>query len=208
MEVVNIKTFADLTIEEREKELDKIMEAEKILEDYEVYLQFGTLLGCIREQALIENDDDIDLCYMSKYHTREEVQEEMKELYRKFIRLGIMRNYFTTEKTKHWWKEIEDEDVTEDIIDPFGQCHIRVAGGNVDLFTSWIDTNGDYYTCQWGNFGNATQYFPLTEGTIYGKQFKIPQNSEKILERLYGDWRTPRREKPLVERRAYINEWK
>ncbi len=81
---------------------------------------------------------------------------------------------------------------------PIGQAMWWMDGYGtyIDMFTSWIDENGDYWTCQWGNFGPATQFFPLVPGTLRGRTIMIPNNADIILTRLYGDWRTPRKDHP------------
>lgn len=195
--------FKDLTIEEKIKYLDGIKELEKMLPDYDIYLQFGTLLGAVRGSELPDYDNDIDVCYLSHYHMAEEVEQEIKNIYKVFADKGMLLKYFTRDMDKSFWETGDINNINR----PFGQAHIMVKDICIDFFTSWIDEKGNYYTCQWGNFGDSSKFFPVISKSVYGIDLKIPNNSEMILERLYGDWRTPRDEKSKLPRRSFLEVW-
>jgi len=199
--------FRELTMAQKKAKLDAIQKFADMIPDYEIYIMFGTLLGCIREGSFIQHDNDIDMCYLCHSHNPKGVEQEIKDLYIRFIDLGIMCNYFTREKTDVWFKEVRDPDVTKNIIEPFGQNHVRVDHCEIDLFASWVDEKGCYYTCQWGNFGNQKAFFPFIERKIYDYTFKIPNNSETLLRRLYGNWEIPLDEKSHLERKSYLKDW-
>lgn len=205
---MDYKRYCQYTAEEKQNELNAVKKLEKLLPKYNIHLQFGSLLASIRQQSLIDGDYDMDVCYLSEYHTAKEVEQEMIDLYNFFRRNKILAKYFIRDKTNegHY---IGITDIDKKIIRPFGQAHIVIDSVVIDFFTSWVDEKGDYYTCQWGNFGNAEQYFPLTTGKIYDVEFKIPKNAEKILERLYGDWKTPAGDHPSkrIERASYLGRW-
>lgn len=180
--------FEDLTDGKKNKILGDLKQFESVMSDYDIYLQFGSLLGAIRERNLIGGDYDIDVCYMSHFHTMPEIVQEAKDLKVRLHKLGIL--------DKHFDKSMQGVPPEQEV-EPFGQFHVNGGSMIIDLFTSWIDENGDYWTCQWGNFGKADQFFPLSEGKLCDFTFKVPQNSELILARLYGeDWRTPRSDYP------------
>jgi len=144
--------------------------------DLELYANFGTLLGIVRSNDFIPDDHDVDACYLSKFRTKPEVLDEMKNLHRELHNLGMLR--------KSW---------------AYGQAFVELPGSPlvIDMFTSWIDEGGNYWTCQWGNFGPAEQFFPTRIGRLRNEYIPIPQNAEIIIERLYGpDWRTPKEEHP------------
>jgi len=191
------------------KELEMVKEIEKILPMWDLCLQFGTLLGVVREQGLIDSDTDIDICYMSKFNTAKDVEAEMKVIYRLLIDKGVMYNYFTTDidETKGYWKEILGEELKQPIINPFGQAHVRIGGRDVDFFTSWIDQQGNYCTCQWGCLGKAEDILPFKSVMLYNMEFKVPSNSENILTSLYGEWKIPKGEKCKLMRKPYLKEW-
>lgn len=201
--------YENFSLEQKTKEILMIKAIEKALHDYEIYLQFGTLLGAIRDKGLIDSDTDIDVCYMSKYHTAIEVEQEIKDIYRILIEKGMLYNYFTTniDSNTHYWKEIKEKALKEEIISPFGQAHIRIEHRDVDFFTSWIDETGNYYTCQWGNLGKGNEHFPVEDIEVYNIKLSVPRNSGKILTKLYGNWKIPKKEKSSRKRKAYLKEW-
>ena len=136
----------------------------------ELYAQFGTLLGIVREGDFIAGDHDVDCCYLSRHTDRREVLKEQLELYHHLQEFGMLR--------KSWRA---------------GQAFVWQGGSLVvDVFTSWVDEQGFYYTSQWGSFGKAERFFPLTTGRLRGVEIPVPRNAEVLLARLYGpDWRTP-----------------
>jgi SAM-dependent methyltransferase len=163
---------------------------------FQSHLQFGTLLGFVRDGKLIDRDTDIDICYLSNFNVCSDVRQECYELYRVLKDRGLLVRYWNQNYSP------EEHTVSKDI---FGQAHIRVGKFIVDLFTSWIDINGDYWTCQYGNFGKTE----FRKATFYGYEFNIPTETNKILTRLFGDWQTPCDDKPskYIDRKCYmINE--
>jgi len=155
---------------------------------FQSHLQFGTLLGFVRDGKLIDRDTDIDICYLSNFNARSDVSRECYNLYKTLKDSGLLIRY--------WNKNYNPKEhaIFEDV---FGQAHIRVGRFIVDLFTSWIDTSGDYWTCQYGNFGKTE----FRKVSFYGHEFNIPTETDKILTRLFGNWRIPCDDKP----RKYIN---
>ena len=178
--------FKNITKEERAK---KVVKAQRLMEfleskDMKVFINFGSLLGAIRENGLILEDNDIDICYISKFNKKEEVFRECQELKHKCREWGMLKAFFSS--TKH----SADEEA-----DCYGQFHLWFEGLGVDLFTQWIDEEGNYWMHQWGNLGKI-EIEPFREVLFEGVGVKVPKESEKILEALYGqDWKTPKAEK-------------
>lgn len=195
---------------EHEKQLtcvEQIKRLEALLPDYDIYLHFGTLLGSVREQGLIGHDDDIDVAYMSHYHTPQEVEDETIMLYRKFLELGILGPYFKQERNEKWFVPVEVPD--ENIQEPVGQCHIKFGDNHLDLYTTWVDDNGDYYNpLEASAWCKGADLFPFRVGKLYDQEFKIPNNSEFLLEHHYGDWQTPRDEKAHKPIYSALKLWK
>jgi glycerol-3-phosphate cytidylyltransferase len=170
-----------------------IIDLERIL-NFEIYLQFGSLLGAVREGGMIEGDSDVDVCYLSKKNNKSEVIKEITGIYKLLASKGVFVKSFNKDY-------VEDVDISQ----PFGQCHVNTRGVVIDLFTSWIE-DGEYWTCQWGCLGKATDLLPFKIVEFDSLRFKAPKNSEGILKKLYGDWKTPKKEKAsiYVERKAYL----
>jgi hypothetical protein len=159
---------------------------------FQTHLQFGTLLGLVREGKLIDNDSDIDICYLSNRNAPCDVSRECYELYKALSGMGVLVRYWNVNYNPK-------EKLVNNI---FGQAHIQVDRFVVDLFTSWIDKHGDYWTCQYGNFGKTD----FRKVMFYGHEFNIPTETDKILTRLFGNWKTPCDDKPCkyIERKCYL----
>ena len=180
-----------------ENKIEYVKEAKSLCEflslrGFESHLQFGALLGLVRERKLIDNDTDIDICYLSKKSAPVDACRECYELYEIFRDCGMLVRYWN----RSYRPKIQLKN------DLFGQAHVRVEKYVIDLFTSWVDKKGNYWTCQYGNFGKTK----FKKATFYGYEFTIPTETDKILTRLFGDWRTPREDKPRkhINRRCYM----
>jgi phosphorylcholine metabolism protein LicD len=183
-------SFKNRSYETIKEKVATIKKLEKILPDNDIILSFGTLLGCIRDKSVIMHDTDIDVSYISNYHTAKEVEKEMIDIHNKLLDMGILCNYF---RRSHWrdTRIIEIEEDTK-IDSPLGHCHIKIDGYVLDLFAAWEDEKGDLYLSTSGSYGKGHR--PLITTEFYGMTFKIPKNYDEILTRLYGNWREPRQE--------------
>jgi hypothetical protein len=143
---------------------------------------------------------------MSKKKKPRAVYEEARALAMNLSDLDLLKAYFEPQEGTHYGKKTEvGEELSKDFI-PTGQFHIGIDY-IFDLFTSWIDEKGNYWTCQWGNYGNV-EVLPYLKGNLNGFVFNIPKDYDNILTRLYGDWRTPRDDHPskLLHRTFYLNK--
>ena len=150
-----------------------------------VFANFGTLLGIVRGDGFIPGDHDVDLCYLSKKTDSKDVLAEIADIYSVFRRYGILGKNLGPGQCSIFWSEET----------------------RIDFFTTWIDHNGDFWTCQWGKMGNADHFFPLRMQYLRNELIPVPDNAEIILTKLYGaDWMTPKQEHPkkYLKRKNYL----
>jgi hypothetical protein len=155
------------------------------------FLWAGTLLGAVREQGLIAGDTDMDIAYISKYENPHEVHNEMIELYKTLFSMGILEAFFDQDRNKF----IHQPPTTG-----LGQCHITLNTEFdeipiVDMFTMW-KKDGRFYDPWFGDIGDANDFIYKEDAVeLYGVKFPGLENPYPLLEKLYGDWQTPRKEK-------------
>ncbi|WP_050931488.1 LicD family protein [Aestuariivita boseongensis] len=137
---------------------------------YEVFLNSGTLLGVVRDQKLIDHDDDIDLAVILKAGSAVEAAAEWKGLTEDIRELGIL-----------------DEE-------NFGMASIikllPVDKVQIDLFPAWFEEDRLFVFPH--TFGQLTRgdVLPLRPCAVSGNP--IPAEPEKMLAINYGDgWREP-----------------
>jgi phosphorylcholine metabolism protein LicD len=193
-------TFKDYTIELKKSYIEASIVLVEHLKEFGVkpHLGFGSLLGAVRGDGLIDSDSDIDLCYLSNYKSPKDVVSECQSLYEFLKSKGIL--------LKYWDINYAVADVNKPIVPPFGQAHIKINGHIIDLFTAWADKYGIYNTCQWGRLSYHTGF---ERSTLLGYNFTIPSNYDEILTALYGDWRTPRKDHPsrFIKRDCYLKKF-
>ncbi|PII84178.1 hypothetical protein BMH32_14805 [Leucobacter sp. OLJS4] len=136
----------------------------------------GTLLGGIREGALLPHDDDADVAYLSAFTNPADVAREGFEVGHRLQRLGY-------ELVRHSATHM--------------QLYFRSATGSVDHYV-------DVFTAFFTDDGNINQPFhvrgPMREDqmlpfgtvTIAGREFPAPADPEAWLVINYDEnWRTP-----------------
>jgi hypothetical protein len=137
---------------------------------YEAFLNSGTLLGIVRDGALIAHDDDVDLAVILKATNAKDAAQEWQDL-------------ITTLNAR-------------DLVQPDGKtdpgiCKLRAAGQTeIDLFPAW-QQSGRFFVYPYSN-GAVTKksVFPLQSCALTGQA--IPAEPEKVLEQNYGaGWRDP-----------------
>lgn len=160
-------------------------EATELLKELGVdtFLWAGTLLGAYRGGDFIKDDSDVDIAYLSTQETPQKVAEEMAQLYYKLRERDMLADYFD----ENWQKHRKG-----DIKSVFGQAHLLGEPPYIDLFTIW-NVRGETWDPWFGPMGFTLETGGV--GKIKEEQFHIPKNTEQVLEFLYGDWRTPKKEK-------------
>jgi hypothetical protein len=140
----------------------------------DAYLNYGALLGAVRDGKMIAHDSDTDLCYVSKYETPADIIAESFRMERVLLQRG--------------WKVLRMSAGDIKLLLPLSdgrQCHIDVFGA------FWV--NGVFY--QFGNrSGQLAKESLLPLGTIEldGYTFPAPRDPEAMMVFLYGEnWRIP-----------------
>ena len=175
------KLFKDLSQEEKKLqilELKSFCRWFKKLFDLDIYLIYGTLLGAVREQDLIDNDNDIDVAYFSKYTSFEDVFKEMVMINIICANLKMARSFG------------EGSGLPQHS----GHAHLYSLNKKYifDVWTSWIDENGKYNFYVMGKNLEADLLLPFGEQVILGEKFLAPNKSEALLRFLYSEeWKIP-----------------
>lgn len=131
-------------------------------EDIEFFLKGGLLLGCVREDRILEHDYDIDLGVDERY-SKSHLERVIRETGLFFFR------YLENEKA----------------------IYLTHRNGTlVDIFLHYehdglYKNNGMYLV--WAN-----SKFKLVEVDFLGAKFKVPDDCERYLTETYGEWRVPK----------------
>lgn len=146
---------------------------EFLSEDYgPSFLVSGSLLGLVREGALLAHDDDLDIAILLPATSANEAAEQWVAIRRDLGR-----------------REMLNEPVMA-MMDPPILKPNRVDGVPVDLFPAWIENGKMFvYPHTYGDL-KTSDVLPLKNDT--GTKAAIPANPEKMLAVNYGpDWRIP-----------------
>ncbi|MFS3129457.1 class I SAM-dependent methyltransferase [Nocardioides sp. Bht2] len=140
----------------------------------EAYLNYGMLLGAIRDGAMIAHDSDSDICYVSRAASPADLIRESYRIERRMRALG--------------WRLLRMSGGDIKLLLPLSdgrQCHI-------DVFVAfWV--GGTFY--QLGNRSGdlpVSAVLPLSTIDLHGYAFPAPADPEAMLRFLYGEnWRIP-----------------
>ncbi len=140
----------------------------------EAYLNYGALLGAVRDGAMIAHDSDTDVCYVSRTDSPADL---------------ILQSYrIERELRARGWNLLRMSGGDLKLLLPLSdgrECHI-------DIFVAfWVD--GTFY--QLGNRSGRLPeevIVPLSTITLHGHDFPAPADPEAMLAFLYGEnWRVP-----------------
>lgn len=140
----------------------------------EAYLNYGALLGAVRDGAMIAHDSDTDVCYLSRHTSPADIIRESYAVQRTLRALG--------------WRTLRMSGGDVKLLLPLSDgrlCHI-------DVFVAF-HVDGVFY--QLGNRSGvlpAAAVLPVSTVTLHGYDFPAPADPEAMLAFVYGPgWRVP-----------------
>jgi hypothetical protein len=128
----------------------------------EFYLAYGSLLGLVRNNALIGGDDDIDCAYMSNFQKLEDVVEEFRDLARQI-------------------KDVVAELGCNLNVTNVGMLQISRGELHFDIFTSWIDEEANYNLYFGVSDKFAAEDFRIVEQSFMAERFESRKPPRKFL---------------------------
>jgi SAM-dependent methyltransferase len=138
------------------------------------YLNYGALLGAIREGRMLAHDSDTDLCYLSVHTSPADIVLESYRITRAMRARG--------------WRVLRMSGGDVKLLLPLSDgrvCHI-------DVFAAFY-VEGTFF--QLGNRSGTlprSAIEPFSTITLHGHEFPAPRDPEAMLAFLYGPrWRTP-----------------
>ncbi len=163
-----------LPIKERNIE-DKIFEALEVSNvifetqfSKNLFICYGTLLGCIRNNDFIPHDEDVDVCFLADEQGLDAAVREFRQVIRTLSDRG-----------------------ERIVFDSGAQFHWRVKETWLDVFMAWMEGENLYMYNAGGRF-SRNQICPLVEHDFKGRKVLVPYDAEALLELIYGPrWRIP-----------------
>ncbi|TNM41215.1 methyltransferase domain-containing protein [Nocardioides albidus] len=138
------------------------------------YLNYGALLGAVREGRMLAHDSDTDLCYLSAHTSPADIVLESYRITRALRSRG--------------WRVLRMSGGDVKLLLPLSDgrvCHI-------DVFAAF-HVGGTFF--QLGNRSGdlpRESIVPFSTVTLHGHEFPAPRDPEAMLAFLYGPrWRTP-----------------
>lgn len=138
------------------------------------FLAYGTLLGAVREGAVLGHDSDADVGYVSEFTNPVDVIGESFRVQREINKLGWRTSRYSGGAFKI---EIPEED--------------GVIRG-LDVFGGFMDDRRLYLMGEVGVDFEPEWLHPLGSCSLEGRSMPVPARPEKLLEAMYGGgWRVP-----------------
>jgi len=198
------------------KLVDKVLRRHKV----EYYLDFGTLLGAVRENKFIPWDDDMDisLIHEKDFNKMPKIIKEIK--LRRFWYFAkcysfshSQDQYNASEKMHVNPKEIKftnPKNMQIAIIKNYIKWRPGLGNAVMDIFCKY-NYKGNIY---WMAFGKEYKmaYAPLEKGfkeiEFYGVKCLIPIAYDEYLSGHYGEWNTPSKAWDQKDSNAMTNEYR
>lgn len=162
--------------------LDSIEEVLRVIREagVEAFPAYGTLLGAVRDGALIGHDSDADLGYVSTYSRPVDVIRESFALQRRLSELGYETHRYSGIAFK---VDVIEGDGSKRGLDVFGGF-IAPAVGDRPPMLYLMGEIGAPFELDW--------ILPLGTTTLEGRTLPAPAHPEKLLEATYGPgWQVP-----------------
>lgn len=140
----------------------------------DAFIAYGTLLGAVREGALIGHDSDADLGYVSRYDHPADVIAESFRLQRSLVATGLSVTRYSGLAFR------------VNIVEGDG------ARRGLDVFGGFLREGRLYLMGEVGSPFEEEWVRPLSTVTLEGRDYPAPARPERLLEATYGPgWRTP-----------------
>jgi hypothetical protein len=176
------QTFDTRSPEQVAPLLDAIAEVLDALREAgtDAFLAYGTLLGAVREGALIGHDSDADLGYVSPHSHPVDVIRESFALQRRVAELGYETYRYSGLAFR---VDVAEGDGSKRGLDVFGGFIAEPVGDDPAMLYLMGEI-GAPFEREW--------IYPLSTATLEGRTFPVPADPERLLVATYGPgWRVP-----------------
>lgn len=141
----------------------------------EAFLDYGTLLGAVRDQSLIGHDLDLDIGYVSQADNPADAMRESFWVERRLRR-------------RRGWRILRKDGGLLQVFFPQHDGRRR----NIDIFTCFVMDGHIYQVHDTEAPGSLDDLLPLSTVTLEGRTMPAPRRADLLLESLYGpSWRVP-----------------
>ena len=149
------------------------------------WVDCGTLLGLIREGGLLKHDMDIDLGILASDYSEKIDAIFLESGFNLWRTIHLKGSNLLVEKT-FLYKKIRIDLFMYQLVE---NEMISYTADNHPYLVSKYHLAAEEYMA----IPNAYTYQPTKPMMIAGSKFMVPENPEKLLEELYGDWRVPKK---------------